>query len=291
MASVMFSLAIVSFTRAIKISQGIAHEVYEIGIEMQKTFDDPITLDVIAEELDQMRKTLDSPHYRIIPMLYVVLGVMIVTYLATFDKMDEPPSPLQKYLEKEVEGEQEKADPKIKPSKPKSESNNLTEEIESSPALPVKVIKKEEEAFSEKRILAIHLENCAGSNKYFALTRTHASISFVVSIIACFAGLAAMGYAIWLVSAGKSDAALIPTISAAVAELTAATVFWVHRKSAAQLNRYYDSLHEIEVFLSALAVIKLVSSEKQDDAYDKILGELFEIQKIKAQNEAHAKKR
>lgn len=126
-------------------------------------------------------------------------------------------------------------------------------------------------------------ENFDGSTEYFAISKLHAQIAFYFSIVTCLMGIVLLIIGSTQALADKSfEVAIVPMIGAAIAEFIAATVFWVHNKSAQQLNRYYDSLHEIEVFLSSIYVVDLISKGKQDEAYAKILDELFNIQKIKA---------
>ena len=148
----------------------------------------------------------------------------------------------------------------------------------------IRRLKDEKDAFFAKnKLRLIQLENVGGSQEYFRISKFHVRLSFVFSIIACAIGLLLLVAAVFRSIANQDfKSALIPTISATVAELIAATVFWVHRKSAEQLNHYYDSLHEIEVFLSTMDVIDQISSENRDAAYQKVLDELFNIQKIKA---------
>lgn len=136
---------------------------------------------------------------------------------------------------------------------------------------------------SAKRIRGIQYRNLLESSEYFQISKYHAKFSFHFSIFACSVGVILLAVAIAMALLEKSfQTAIIPIIGAAIAEFIAATVFWVHRKSAEQLNRYYDYLHEIEVFLSTVDIVQQISSvEKQDEAYAKILDELFDIQKEK----------
>ena len=122
------------------------------------------------------------------------------------------------------------------------------------------------------------------TDEYFKISLKHAKKSFVFSIVACALGLLLLCFAVALAAIQRDiKAAIVPAIGATVTNFIAATVFWVHNKSAKQLNRYYDSLHEIAVFYSSMNVVEMISDEeKKDAAYNKIIDELFNIQKIKA---------
>jgi uncharacterized coiled-coil protein SlyX len=140
------------------------------------------------------------------------------------------------------------------------------------------------QVYKDLEIQRIQVENLKGSKDYFRISKLHANASFIISVIACFVGLGLLAVAaIFAIREQDFRVGIVPAIGGAVANFIAATVFWVHNKSAQQLNRYYDSLHEIEVFLSSVKVIEKISTpEKKDEAYAKILDELFNIQKIKA---------
>ncbi|MCL2194750.1 MAG: hypothetical protein FWB76_02240 [Oscillospiraceae bacterium] len=144
---------------------------------------------------------------------------------------------------------------------------------------------------TENPLWELHMDNIAKSIKYFDVSIEHAKRSFVFSIVACSIGLGFLLTAILIAAFGQWQAAIIPTIGAVIAEFIAATVFWVHNKSANQLNRYYDSLHEIDVMVSAADMIENVSEEGRDKMYMKIIEELFAVQKIKAEKETITKRR
>ena len=141
-----------------------------------------------------------------------------------------------------------------------------------------------DQIFRDLEIQRIQIENLKGSKDYFRISKLHAKASFIISVIACFVGLGLLAVAAYFAIREKDyQVAIVPAIGGAVANFIAATVFWVHNKSAQQLNRYYDSLHEIEVLLSSVKVIEKISTpDKRDEAYARILDELFNIQKIKA---------
>ena len=165
--------------------------------------------------------------------------------------------------------------------------------LEQDKASQAKEIQRLEAFLAKDMIRTMQKENVANASKYFRISINHAKFSFAFSIFACLVGIALLGVAVYYAIADRSlQTTLIPTIGATVAEFIAATVFWVHRRSAEQLNRYYDSLHEIEVFLSTIDVIEQIADpDKQDAAYQRVLDELFAIQKIKAEKEINAKRR
>ncbi|MDR2688010.1 MAG: hypothetical protein LBB75_09670 [Oscillospiraceae bacterium] len=136
---------------------------------------------------------------------------------------------------------------------------------------------------ARQRIIEIQQENLNGAKEYFDISKRQAKRSFTCSVVFSSLGFVLLASAVIFAFTKESfQAALVPTIGAAIAEFIAAAVFWVHNKSAQQLNRYYDSLHEVEIFLSSVYVVEQVSTDARDATYAKILDELFNIQKIKA---------
>jgi len=147
-----------------------------------------------------------------------------------------------------------------------------------------KELQKYKDELNDLEIFRIQIDNLRGSTDYFRISKRHANASFIISVIACFVGLGLLTVAaVFAIQREDFRVAIVPAIGGAVANFIAATVFWVHNKSAQQLNRYYDSLHEIEVFLSSTKIIdKISTADNRDAAYQKVLDELFNIQKIKA---------
>jgi len=170
-------------------------------------------------------------------------------------------------------------------SREKKSFEQQMKKVEEDAKKKIQQIEADKEDFIKSlEIQDIQTKNLRGSTEYFEISKYHAKASFVISVIACFVGLALLAIAaVFAIKEQDFRVGIMPAIGGAVANFIAATVFWVHNKSAQQLNRYYDSLHEIEVFLSSVKVIEKISTkEKQDEAYAKILDELFNIQKIKA---------
>ena len=64
---------------------------------------------------------------------------------------------------------------------------------------------------------------------------------------------------------------VISLVSGTVSELISGTIFWVHSKSALQLNHYYNALHENEKFLSAVNIADKLSDEKREEIYIEII--------------------
>lgn len=54
------------------------------------------------------------------------------------------------------------------------------------------------------------------------------------------------------------------------------------KKSAEQLNRYYDALHENERFLSVLHIVTLISPDQKDEIYIGIIKSELGVRKSNA---------
>ena len=147
----------------------------------------------------------------------------------------------------------------------KKDQSRLADDLEQEYSQRIAAVKQEKENEIEKikkdlEIELIQIDNIKGSKDYFKISKYHAKFSFGFSIVACAVGLLLLAAAVILVIARQDyQVAIVPAVGAALANFIAATVFWVHRKSAEQLNRYYDSLHEVEVFLSSAKIIEKIT--------------------------------
>lgn len=84
--------------------------------------------------------------------------------------------------------------------------------------------------------------------------------------------MTALGIAIYGIVILKNIAvSVISLVSGSISELISGTIFWVHNKSALQLNHYYDALHENEKFLSAIKIADKLSDEKREEVLIEII--------------------
>jgi len=227
----------------------------------------------------------------------VLIGAMValVTSIIERKKANYKPTELDETVTAAKEGLQElEASRNAAVAKLKELESQSTQDKQEIDVLKQQIAKDDKEidklredltqVYKDLEIQRIQVENLKGSKDYFRISKLHANASFIISVFSCFIGLGLLVVAaIFAIREKDFCVAIVPAIGGAVANFIAATVFWVHNKSAQQLNRYYDSLHEIEVLLSSTKVIEKISTaEGRDAAYAKILDELFNIQKIKA---------
>lgn len=84
--------------------------------------------------------------------------------------------------------------------------------------------------------------------------------------------MTALGIAIYGIVILKNIAvSVISLVSGSISELISGTIFWVHNKSALQLNHCYDALHENEKFLSAIKIADKLSDEKREEVLIEII--------------------
>ncbi len=129
-----------------------------------------------------------------------------------------------------------------------------------------------------KSIMEIMIENMAEVREYFLISKSQARSSFWLAAGACVFGFFLLGASVFMALSGAEAApAILSAVGGAVSELFAGTVLLVHNRSLAQLNRYYEALHNNERFLSLLNLTTLLSPDKQDDAYLSILQNYLKI--------------
>ncbi|MDR2687293.1 MAG: hypothetical protein LBB75_06030 [Oscillospiraceae bacterium] len=228
---------------------------------------------------------------------YTIYGILKMKGTTEPNELDETVTAAKEGIQ-ELEAVRNAAIEKLKTlesqsTQDKQEINTLKQQIERDDKEIDRLREDLIQVYKDLEIQRIQVENLKGSKDYFRISKLHANASFVISVIACFVGLGLLtAAAVFAIRERDFRVAIVPAIGGAVANFIAATVFWVHNKSAQQLNRYYDSLHEIEVFLSSTKIIEKISmAEGRDAAYQKILDELFNIQKIKAAKDPYPKRR
>lgn len=135
----------------------------------------------------------------------------------------------------------------------------------------VNVVEKRETSNNLNTLLLMQ-QNSEETTEFFSISKTQMKRSFLLSIITCGIGICLLIAAIVLALFEDSlNPSIITAIAGAITEVFAATSLWVHNKSAQQLNRYYDALHENEKFLSTINVVDKMSRDQKDAMYQEII--------------------
>ncbi len=123
-----------------------------------------------------------------------------------------------------------------------------------------------------KDIIALMLKNNDEITEYFKISKNQARFSFLFSVIFCLVGIAFLAFGICgIVFLENASVSVISLIGGSLTEFISGTIFWLHNKSALQLNHYYDALHENEKFLSAVNIADKLSDEKREDILVEII--------------------
>lgn len=145
----------------------------------------------------------------------------------------------------------------------------------------VKTENNKENLNSQRDIQALMLKNYDEAREYFQISKSQSRWSFLLSAIACISGIIILGITVYSVIILKqTDIAVVGVISGAIVELIAGTIFWLHNKSALQLNHYYDALHENEKVLLAINLTNTLSLEERESMCKEIIRTQIYKQKI-----------
>lgn len=145
----------------------------------------------------------------------------------------------------------------------------------------VKTENNKENLNSQRDIQALMLKNYDEAREYYKISKSQSRWSFRISSLACISGIIILGITIYFVIyLKKPDIAVIGIISGAIVELIAGTIFWLHNKSALQLNHYYDALHENEKVLLAINLTNTLSPEERENMCKEIIRTQIYKQKI-----------
>ena len=190
----------------------------------------------------------------------------------------------REYWVKELERSTDKAD--------EGKNKNSNEKVESASENSIDIVIDEQRKAEKRDIIVLMLKNNDEINEYFKISKSQAKSSFWFSVISCIVGMGALVIGIYgIVILKDVSVSVISLISGSISELISGTVFWVHNKSALQLNHYYDALHENEKFLSAVNIADKLSAEKREKVLVEIIHKQINSESSKTKTENTKEKR
>lgn len=141
-------------------------------------------------------------------------------------------------------------------------------------------------------VLQMMALNMREIKEYYFLSKNMAKKSFNLSMLMCVLGFLTIASSIIFLFFTDINfiEALIPIIGGTIVEIIAGTSLVVYNKSLEQLNKYYDSLHNNEKFLSLVNLVDKLSDDKKDEVYiDIINNQLQALNGIDTSNHAESK--
>lgn len=202
---------------------------------------------------------LSGSIYELAQLLVMYVGLWIACHLII---RIEPRDEYRDYLIKELENDREEFDTgEAKKGEKSAKGSSNRKDSNSTSGVSI-----EQRKSDKKDIIALMLKNNKEIAEYFKISKSQAKCSFWLSVIFCIVGMIALAFGIYgIVILKDISVSAIGLISGSISELSSGTVFWIHNKSALQLNRYYDALHENEKFLSAVNIAEKLSAEKKEE--------------------------
>lgn len=130
-------------------------------------------------------------------------------------------------------------------------------------------------------ITGFMLLNMKEIKEYYVLSKTMAKKSFYLAVLMCISGFIVISSSIAAIFIIKISfiESLIPIIGGTIVEVIAGTSLSVYKKSLEQLNRYYESLHNNERYLSLVSLVDNISEDKKDETYINIINNQLEALK------------
>jgi len=122
---------------------------------------------------------------------------------------------------------------------------------------------------------------------YYDISKKQANSSFVWAIVCFFVGIAIIASTVvvpvWVAFSSTdgfknydSVIAIVGAVSGAITEFFAVTIMLVYKKSLEQLNFYHDALAHYQTYLSCVNLAGLMSGDKRDKIFEKIIDKEFE---------------
>lgn len=129
---------------------------------------------------------------------------------------------------------------------------------------------------THRDIIELMLANMGEIRQYYAISKSHARLAFVLAT-----AFSALGFLLFFITIFyfKDDSLQLLSsgvISGMICELFAGTALLVYRDSLRQLNQYYKSLHENEKFLSVVNLAGRLPEEQQNQIIEKIIDSSLE---------------
>lgn len=214
-----------------------------------------------------------------IKIICAVIAAIILSLLyIIWDIKNQNKSPYRKYLLNELQEESiksEKDEASVNQdvvSSRKDKKNNDVIKVVAKNANEIEDYVQIRQKQEKRDIIALMLKNNDEITEYFTISKNQAKSSFWFSVISCVVGMVALAVGIYGIVVQKNiSVSVISLISGSISEVISGTVFWVHNKSALQLNHYYNALHENEKFLAAINMADKLSEEKREEMYIEII--------------------
>lgn len=125
-----------------------------------------------------------------------------------------------------------------------------------------------DKSLSDKDALELMKLNLSNINEYYIWSQKQAKSAFNAAIATCSVGFLLVVAAVLIPIVRRdfnSTISFISFLSGAITEIIGGTIFFVYRKSLAQLNYYHKALHEDQRFLSSVNLIKKFHDENMGD--------------------------
>lgn len=193
-------------------------------------------------------------------LVIILVNIILIIINRNEDRKNSQPN-FRRYLINELENNdlQDKQIDRLN----ESEKGNTNENWDST------IIQIRED---KKDIIALMLKNNDEITDYFKISKSQARSSFWFSVVFCVVGLVCLVFGICAIVILKNvSVSVISLIGGTLSEFISGTIFWLHNKSALQLNHYYEALHENEKFLSAVNIADRLSDERREEMLVEII--------------------
>lgn len=120
-------------------------------------------------------------------------------------------------------------------------------------------------------VLDLMLQNVTELREYYTISKNQARSAFSSALFICFLGICLYALGICGVLFFNKDILLIATIAGTITEVIAGTFFVLYSSSARQLSIYHQRLGYTEKYLTVMQIIKNLSEDKQDEAYNRLI--------------------
>lgn len=136
-----------------------------------------------------------------------------------------------------------------------------------------------------KHTIELLLDNIAELKEHYLINKNQARLSFWFTLLNGIICTFLLCFAIYqiLLEADIKKVMFIALVGVILGVFSIVSLV-VHKNNVIQLNRYYDALHEKDMFLSAISLVRNLDLNKQDEMYIEIIRSELDVRNNCIQN-------
>ncbi len=136
-----------------------------------------------------------------------------------------------------------------------------------------------------KHTIELLLDNTSELKEHYLINKNQARLSFWFTLLNGVISTFVLCFAIYqILSESDIKSVILIALAGMILGVFSIVGLFIHKNNVIQLNRYYYTLHEKDMFLSAISLVGNLDLNKQDEMYIEIIRSELEVRNNCAQN-------